>query len=81
MGKMKLYELAKELNLASKDLLKIASENGMELKSHLSSLDDEQVEILRNKAIMSSSTENKKITPKKRFKRIRKKIRCKKIFK
>ena len=78
MGKMKLYELAKELNLASKDLLKIASENGMELKSHLSSLDDEQVEILRNKAIMSSSTENKKITPKKDLKELEKKLDVKK---
>jgi len=65
LGKMKLYELAKELNLASKDLLKIASEIGIELKSHLSSLDDEQVEKLKNNVSKTSSTETKKSTPKK----------------
>ncbi len=58
MGKMKLYELAKELNLASKELLKIASEVGIELKSHLSSIDDMQEEKLR-KSVLSSSSTNK----------------------
>ncbi len=73
MGKMKLYELAKELNLASKDLLKIASENGIELKSHLSSLEDEQVEKLRKSVSKNSSTETKKTTPKKDLKENEKK--------
>ena len=42
LGKIKLYDLAKELNLTSKELLKIAGEMGIEVKSHLSSLEDEQ---------------------------------------
>ena len=67
MGKMKLYELAKELNLASKDLLKIASENGIELKSHLSSLDDEQVERLK-KSVSNNSSKTLESTPKKDIK-------------
>ena len=49
MGKIKLYDLAKELNLTSKELLKIAGEMGIEVKSHLSSLEDEQVEKIKNK--------------------------------
>ena len=49
MGKMKLYDLAKELNLASKELLKIAGEMGIKVKSHLSSLEDDQIEKIRNR--------------------------------
>ena len=49
MGKMKLHELAKELNLASKELLEKAREMGIEVKSHLSSLEEEEVERLRKK--------------------------------
>ena len=82
MGKMKLYELAKELNLASKDLLKIASENGMEVKSHLSSLDDNQIEIIKkNVSNNISSTETKKSTPKKDSKESEKKSTLKKSSK
>ena len=48
MGKMKLYDLAKELNLTSKELLNIAVKKGIEVKSHLSSLEDDQIELLKN---------------------------------
>ena len=51
MGKMKLYDLAKELNLASKELLKIAGEIGIKVKSHLSSIEDDEVEKIRNKVL------------------------------
>ena len=81
MGKMKLYELAKELNLASKDLLKIASENGIEVKSHLSSLDDDQIEKLKDSVSKSSSTESKKSTSKKDSKESEKKSTSKKSSK
>ena len=59
MGKMKLYDLAKELNLASKELLKIAGEMGIDAKSHLSSIDDEDVVKIRNKYRNNSSEEKK----------------------
>ena len=82
MGKIKLYELAKELNLASKDLLKIASENGIEVKSHLSSLDDNQIEIIKkNVSNNNSSIETKKSTPKKDSKESEKKSTSKKSSK
>ena len=58
MGKMKLYELAKELNLASKELLKKVKELGIEVKSHLSSLEDSDVEKIRK--TFSSTTNNTK---------------------
>ena len=59
MGKMKLYDLAKELNLTSKELLKIAGEMGIDAKSHLSSIDDEDVVKIRNKYKNNSSEEKK----------------------
>ena len=47
MGKIKIYDLAKELNLASKELLQKVKEMGIEAKSHLSSISDEDVEKIR----------------------------------
>ena len=58
MGKIKLYELAKDLDLTSKELLEKAVEMGIAVKSHLSSLEDEDVERLKKGL-------NKKVTPKK----------------
>lgn len=63
LGKMKLYELAKELNLASKELLERAGEIGIELKSHLSTLEDDQIEKLKKS--VSSKKVTKKQAPKK----------------
>ena len=59
MGKMKLYDLAKELNLASKELLKIAGEIGIKVKSHLSSIEDDEVEKIKNR-VLSKNNENEK---------------------
>ena len=43
MGKLKIHELAKELGLESKQLIAKAKEVGIEVTSHLSSLEEEQV--------------------------------------
>ena len=56
LGKIKLYELAKDLNLTSKELLKRAGELGIEVKSHLSNLEDEDAEKLR-KSFLSKNVE------------------------
>ena len=40
LGKMKVYEIAKELNLTSKEVMDIASKLKIEAKSHLSSIDE-----------------------------------------
>ena len=48
MAKMKVYELAKEMGMESKDLLAVMKNKGIEVKSHMSVLEDEQVENLKN---------------------------------
>ena len=63
MGKMKLYELAKDLNLTSKELLDKAIEMGINVKSHLSSLEDEDITKIK-KNLSNSST--KKTSEKKK---------------
>ena len=40
MGKIKIYELAKKLELSSKEVLEMAEELKIEAKSHLSNIDD-----------------------------------------
>jgi translation initiation factor IF-2 len=47
MASMRVYQLAKELNIASKDLLAHLRAQGTELPSHMSTLADEQVARLR----------------------------------
>ena len=69
MGKIKIYELAKELDVESKKLMEIATNNGIVVKSHLSSISEEEGKMLK-KALKgegakkpekpSSSNENKK---------------------
>ena len=58
MGKMKLYELAKELNLTSKELLNKIKELGIEAKSHLSTLEEAEIEKIKNK-FLGKKQENK----------------------
>ena len=41
LGKMKLYELAKEMDTSSKDLLEKAKALGINIKSHLSAVSEE----------------------------------------
>ena len=43
MGKMKVHELAKELNMQSKELVDKLVELKYDVKSHLSVLEDEDV--------------------------------------
>ncbi|QWF36310.1 translation initiation factor IF-2 [Latilactobacillus curvatus] len=47
MGKKRIYELAKEINVASKDLLETAVKKGYDLKNHMATIDDNQEKALR----------------------------------
>ena len=47
MAKIKVYELAQELNMQSKDLLAVLKDKGIEVKNHMSVLEDEQVSVAR----------------------------------
>ena len=60
MGKIKLYEIAKEFNLTSKELLEKAKKLGIKAKSHLSSLEDNEVKTLRESLSKLSKTQDDK---------------------
>ena len=49
MGKMKVHELAKEFNLPSKDMVDKLNKMGYSIKSHLSTLEDSEVNDIRKK--------------------------------
>ena len=44
MSKIRLYNLAKDMDLDNKELLRIVKELGIDAKSHASTLTDEQVD-------------------------------------
>jgi len=48
MGKMKVHELAKEIKISSKELMDKLGELKIDVKSHLSTLEDTEVEKIRN---------------------------------
>ena len=48
MGKIKLYDIAKEFDMSSKDILAIAVKLNIDAKSHLSSVSDEDAEQLKH---------------------------------
>ncbi|UQS81582.1 translation initiation factor IF-2 [Bombilactobacillus folatiphilus] len=47
MGKKRVYELAKELNIPSKDLVNLAQKHQMDIFSHMAVLDDKQLNELK----------------------------------
>lgn len=48
LGKIKIHELAKEIGMASKDVLEKAKSLGIDVASHLSNVTDEQATEIRN---------------------------------
>ena len=48
MGKIKIHEIAKEVGLTSKEIIKIANELGINVTSHLSAVDTEQEERIKS---------------------------------
>lgn len=59
MGKRKIFEIAKELNTDSKELVDFANKNGIKVTSHLSSISDEDAEKLVNKFNKTKKENNK----------------------
>ena len=59
LDKIKIYELAKKIDIASKDLVNKAKELGMEVSSHLSSISLEQAEKLEKSLKSGKTTSNK----------------------
>ena len=71
LGKIKIYDIAKELDLTSKEVMEIAQKLKIEAKSHLSSVDEEDAkrikENAKNKGIKK---EEKKVNTEKQEKKI-----------
>ena len=49
MAKMKVHELAKELEIQSKDIITYLKEKGMEVKAAQSSIEDEAIDLVRGR--------------------------------
>ncbi|MEN8245097.1 MAG: translation initiation factor IF-2 [Thermodesulfobacteriota bacterium] len=49
MGKIRIYELARELNMTNKQLLEKLEELGIPVKSHMSSVEDAEVDSIKDK--------------------------------
>ena len=47
MAKIKVYELAKELDKSSKEILSLLTDKGVEVKSHMSTLEDDAAEMVK----------------------------------
>ena len=69
MGKIKIHEIAKELGLTSKQIIEKANSLGIEVSSHLSSVDEKQAKKLKEsfgiKNASNSKIEDKKKTEEK----------------
>ncbi|MHA8111213.1 translation initiation factor IF-2 [Lactobacillaceae bacterium Melli_B4] len=64
MGKKRIYELAKELNVTSKQLINSANSKGISVHNHMSTIDDSQakqlVALVKNKGSHSKASANSK---------------------
>ncbi len=58
MGKIKIYEIAKKLDLTSKEVLEIAKKLNIDAKSHVSSVEGEEAEKIENQILKKSKKEN-----------------------
>ena len=64
MGKTKVYELAKKLGLPNKEVIDIANQNGIDVKTHLSSITEEEEKKLE-KLLIKGETKTKSMDNKK----------------
>ena len=69
MGKMKIHELAKQVGKTSKEIIAIAQELGIEVKSHLSSIEEDAVKKIEDKIGGAKVSEKKESKPKKEVKK------------
>ena len=64
MAKVKVHELAKELNIQSKEILQYLSEQNIEVKSHMSSIEDDVIKVVKKKFAKSEPVKEEKAAPK-----------------
>ncbi|MCU6748195.1 translation initiation factor IF-2 [Faecalicatena acetigenes] len=66
MSKMRVHELAKELGMDNKELMDILGKKNVEVKSHMSSLEENVVEEIRNEAGKPEKKKEEEAAPKKK---------------
>ena len=69
MANLRVYELAKQYNVDNKIVKQILLDNGVEVKSHMSSISEEAADIVRKELSKDSKTadsQGKKETPEKK---------------
>ena len=71
LGKIKIHEIAKKLNLTSKEVLEVAKKLNIEAKSHLSGVDEEQATKIE-KELLKNTSKDKVQTPKENTKKAKK---------
>ncbi len=69
MSKVRVHELAKELGRQNKELLNFLAEKGIEVKSHMSSIENEQIEMVKKAFGKGSEAPSAEGTP--RLKKVR----------
>ncbi len=67
MSKMRIYELAKQIEKDNAEIVALLKEKGIDVKNHMSSIDDEAINIV--KAAFGGKSEAKKEEPKKEAKK------------
>ena len=64
LGKVKIYEIAKKLGLASKEVLEMAQKLNIEVKSHMSGVEEEEARKIEN-SLSKKSDSKPEMTSKK----------------
>ena len=73
MGKIKIYELAKELDVASKEIVDKAKELGIQVSSHLSRIDEAEADKIKKSYSNKVTNRDNKKEEKKETKKTTKK--------
>ena len=73
LGKIKIYEIAKKLGLASKEVLEVATKLNIEVKSHMSGVEEEDAKKIEASLTKKANNSNQSATPKKEEKNAKQK--------
>jgi len=64
LAKIRVHELSKQLNISNKDIIDTLGAKGIEIKSHMSNLDDSMVSIIKSKFGGAKQEQQKAAAPK-----------------
>ena len=62
LGKIKIYEIAKKLNLTSKEVLEMAQKLNINVKSHMSGVEEEEAKKIEAQLTNNSNEKTKNST-------------------